>query len=123
MFMHRPHRFLLLATLLLGSCVSHSHSTKFNGVGGLRGEPIEYQESTTWALHLVFLFPILGDAGKEHTIDEFTKEASARGGKRVRIVQTEKTYYWYAYFPLSLLFVPVATSVEGDVEGTVAPEE
>ncbi len=114
---------LFAALPLFASCTMHSHVTKFNGVNGLRGEPVEYHTTSKWAFHFLFAFSMLGDASKEATIDEFTKEASSRGGDRVRITQTSRTTYWYIFPPLSFLFHPVQTTVEGDVEGTGAPEE
>ncbi len=117
-------RTLLLPLLLaiLPACVTHSHITKFNGVNGIRGEPIEYQTTTSYALHFAFLFGLLGDASKEGTMDEFTREASARGATRMRVTQTSSSTYWYIAFPLSLFFHPVRQTVEGEVEGTSAGE-
>ncbi|MFT4538068.1 MAG: hypothetical protein ACI841_002076 [Planctomycetota bacterium] len=118
---------LALASLalipLFASCSTHSHMTKFNGVNGLRGEPVEYQSTSTWALHFLFAFGVAGDASKGNTISEFTKEASARGGTRVRIAETSSSTYWWIFPPISFLLHPVQTTVNGDVEGSVAPEE
>lgn len=114
---------LVLACLaLLSSCTTHTHVTKFNGVNGLRGEPIEFQKTSKWSLNFLFLFGIVGDSSLESTVDAFTREASARSGTRVRISQTSSTTYWYIFPPLSFLFHPVVHTVEGDVEGGAAPE-
>ncbi|MFT4647781.1 MAG: hypothetical protein ACI87O_003020 [Planctomycetota bacterium] len=115
-----PLALFLLA--FLPACVSHSHITKFNGVDGIRGEPIEYQTTTTSAFHFLFIFGLLGDASKDNTLDEFTKEASARGASRVRITQTSSSTYWYIFPPLSFFFHPVQHTVEGEVEGTGSGE-
>ncbi len=112
----------LLCLPLLGSCTTHTHVTEFNGVDGLRGEPIEYQSTSTWALNFLFIFGIVGDSSLESTVDAFTKEASARSGKRVRITQTSSSTYWYIFPPLSFFFHPVQQTVEGEVEGTGAGE-
>lgn len=109
---------LLLLPLLLSGCVSHTTAREFHGLTGIRGEPIEYQVTTSYGIHLFFTWPILGSAKKVDTISRFNAEASARGGKRVRIARSE-TNYWGSLLllPLSLIFTPVVTTVEGDVEG------
>ena len=115
---------LLVPFLLafLPACVTHSHITKFNGVDGIRGEPIEYQTTTSSSFHFLFIFGLFGDASKDHTIDAFTKEASARGATRMRITQTSSSTYWYIFPPLSFIFHPVQQTVEGEVEGTGSGE-
>lgn len=107
-----------LATFALPACVTHSHATEFNGVPGVRGEPVEYQTTSSYALHFLFAFGIAGDASKSNTIDEFTREASARGATRTRITQTSSSTYWYIFPPLSFFVHPVVQTVEGTVEGT-----
>jgi len=117
---------LMLGASLLGltapSCITHSHSTEFNGVPGVRGEPVEYQSTSSYALHFLFAFGLAGDASKQNTIDQFTKEASARGASRVRITQTSSSTYWYIFPPISFFVHPVVHTVEGTVEGTGATE-
>jgi len=114
-------RLALLVALAVGlapSCVTHSHAEDFNGVQGPRGLPVEFQETTTYALHLLFVVPLLGDASRENTVEEFTKEASDRGATRVYMESTSSSTYWYIFPPLSFFIHPVATSAEGAVEGT-----
>ncbi len=119
----RTKTLLALSLLaILPACVSHSHITKFNGVDGIRGEPVEYQTTTSYAFHFAFIFGLFGDASKENTIDQFTQEASARGATRVRITQTSSSTYWYIFPPISFFFHPVQQTVEGEVEGTGAGE-
>ena len=111
-----------LATLglaLLASCTTtHTHSVAYNGVPGIRGEPVEFQSTTRYALHLLFIFGVLGDASQDATVDAFTKEASGRGAKRVQITQYDSSTYWYIFPPISFFVHPVATTVYGEVEGT-----
>ena len=80
-----------LATLglaLLASCTTtHTHSVAYNGVPGIRGEPVEFQSTTRYALHLLFIFGVLGDASQDATVDAFTKEASGRGASALGIRQ------------------------------------
>lgn len=101
---------------LMTSCVSHSVATEFHGVAGIRGVPIEYQTTTAWALHGLFVFPLIGDARKASVIDAFTEEAAGRGASRQRISQTSSFTYWFIFPPLSFFIHPVTSTVEGDVE-------
>jgi len=104
------------AALSLSACTFHSVQTDMNGVDGIRGVPVEYQTTSTWALHGLWLFPLTGDARKNTVIDEFTEEAAARGASRQRIVQTSSFTYWFILPPISFFVHPVNTTVEGDVE-------
>jgi type IV pilus biogenesis protein CpaD/CtpE len=114
-------KVLLAAALLsLASCATtHTHSANYNGVPGLRGEAVEYQSTTKYAMHFLFVFGVFGDASQTASVDAFTEEASSRGAKRVHITQTESTTYWYIFPPLSFFIHPVAYTVYGEVEGTV----
>ena len=117
---------LLLAIALLttaGCTTTHTHSVDYNGVAGLRGEPVEYQSTTRYALHFLFIFGILGDAGQSATVDAFTKEASSRGAKRINLKQTTTSTYWYILPPLSFIIHPVSRTIYGEVEGTVGAGE
>jgi len=119
-------KHLLLALVLAATTActtTHTHSVEYNGVDGLRGKPVEYQSTTRYALHFLFIFGIVGDAGQDATIDAFTKEASSRGAKRINIKQTETTTYWYVFPPLSFLIQPVSRTIYGEVEGTVGGGE
>jgi len=109
----------LSALLVSTGCVTHSHAESFSGVNGLRGEPIEYQTTTSYALHGLFVFPMLGSAKKTATLEAFTAEAAERGGTRFRVTQTSSFTYWFILPPISFFIHPVVTTVEGDVEGTV----
>lgn len=114
MFQRLP--IVLLA--LLGSCYTHSHATEYNGVPGLRGEPVEYQASTGYSMNGLFIFNLIGNTSLDRMVDEFTEEASGNGATRVHITQTSKTVYWYIFPPISFFIHPVAHTVEGTVEGT-----
>ena len=115
----------LIAALVLGltsSCVTHSHAMEFNGVPGPRGYPVEFQKTTSYSLNLLFIIPLLGDSSREATVDEFTKEANERGAKRVYMESSSSSTYWYIFPPISFFIHPVATSVEGGVEGSRDPK-
>ncbi len=101
---------------LTSACVSHSTATEFHGVAGVRGVPIEYQTTTSYAIHGLFVFPLIGDARKSSVVDAFAEEAAARGASRQRIAQTSSFTYWFILPPISFFIQPVVTTVEGDVE-------
>lgn len=111
---------ILLALASAACTTTHTHSTQYNGVDGLRGEPVEYQSTTRYALHFLFIFGIVGDAGQDATVDAFTEEASSRGAKRINIKQSDTTTYWYVFPPLSFLIQPVSRTIYGEVEGTTS---
>lgn len=113
-------RLFIAALALTAACAtSHTHSIAYNGVPGIRGEQVEFQSTTRYALHFLFIFGIFGNAGQSATVDAFTEEASSRGAKRIQITQYESDTYWYVFPPFSFLIHPVATTVYGEVEGTV----
>ena len=120
--MHRIRPWFAFLSLLLCSCVTHSHVDEFSGVRGIRGEPVEYQTTTSYAIHALFIFDLWGDASKSTTLEAFGEEAAQRGATRFRVAQTSSSTYWYIFPPFSFFVHPVVTSVEGDVEGTTAGE-
>jgi hypothetical protein len=117
----RPFPAALLALASLGGCTTHSHCTAWSGVLDIRGVPAEYQQTTSYAIHGLFVFPLLGDASIEKGVREFTAEASARNAKRINIEQTDKSYYWWVFPPISFFIQPVVMEVSGVVEGTSGP--
>ena len=114
-------RLIAAASLawLASSCVMHSTTTALSGVDGIRGEPIEYQTTTSVALYGLFTFPILGNASSNTTVERFAAEASERGATRMRVMDSKRTTLWLLFPPLSFFIHPVLTTVEGEVEGTV----
>ena len=115
------HKKLLALALACSasSCVTHSHITDWSGVDGVRGEPVEFQVTTTYALHFLYIFGLWGDASKKRSVEEFTAEASERGATRARLVETSSETYWYLLLPFTWFLHPVVTTVAGEVEGTV----
>ena len=114
-------RLLALPILLLttSGCVFHSHLLDDHGVMGIRGEPIQYQTSTSISLRAVFLFDLIGDASTIGTAESFLEKAAEKGASRARIVNSSSTTYWLIFPPLSFFLHPVVTTVEGDIEGMV----
>jgi len=117
-------RLLLSAVLLFttSSCVLHGRATDFSGVAGIRGEPVEYQTTTSYSLAFVFVWHAFGDATLQNTVKEFSAEASERGAQRVRITNTSSSTYWWVFPPISFFVHPVVTTVQGDIEGAASGE-
>lgn len=113
----------LVSTLLFVGCSFHSHADKFNDIVGMRGEPVEYQQTTTWALHALWIFPLIGDARIENAVNEFSSEASKRGATRTNIEETASFTYWFVFPPFSFFVHPVNTTVGGNVEGTAGKDK
>ena len=114
---------VLFLSLAASGCTLHTHASDFSGVAGIRGEPIEYQVTTSWSLRGLYVFDLWGDASTESTIAEFTEEASQRGATRIDVTQSKTSVYWYMLPPISFFICPVATYVQGNVEGSAATLE
>ena len=116
----KPFRFLFIApvcfSLFLTSCSFHTHANKFNGIPGVNGEPVEYQQTNTWALHGLWIFPLIEDATLENSVNEFSLEAKKRGATRINIEETSSFTYWFVFPPFSFFVHPVNTTVSGNVE-------
>ncbi len=122
--MNRVVRSLLFAASLpLAGCVTHTHCTDTSGVPGVLGQPIEYQTSTSYALHGLFVFPLLGDGSLENAVKAFTAEASEHGAKHVDIAETSKLTLWFIFPPISFFIHPVITEVGGTVDGAMAQQK
>ncbi|HBF35255.1 TPA: hypothetical protein DDW35_11910 [Candidatus Sumerlaeota bacterium] len=107
---------ILIATLLLGvACSSTSTATNFNGLTTPNGKPIAHQSTSNVALHLLFSTPLWGDATLEGTVADFTDAAKQGGAKKVSIVQSSVTTWWFIFPPFTLVLAPVTSNVAGDV--------
>jgi hypothetical protein len=109
---------IFVSLLLLSACSFHTHADKFNGVPGTNGEPVEYQQTNTWAFHALWILPLIGDASIENAVYEFSHEAKRRGATRINIEETSSLTYWFIFPPISFLVHPVNTTIGGNVEGT-----
>lgn len=108
---------LVLAAAAAG-CTLHSHGVDFNGVDGIRGQPIEYQETSTYSLGALWIFDLLGDTSIENGVGEFTDEAASRGATRTQITYSTKSVYWWVLPPISFFIHPMGRFVQGEVEGS-----
>lgn len=104
-------------SLTAASCITHSHHRDFNGLSGRDGLETDYQVTTSYGVNLFLIFPFGGDTRLTTTVNSFTAEAARVGGDRIAITDSGSDSYWYALFPLSLIFTPVITTVKGDVQG------
>lgn len=114
---------VFISSLLLSGCSFHTHANKLNGVTGINGEPVEYQQTSTWALHALWKYPLAGDASIENSVSEFSLEARKRGATRINIEETSSFTYWFVYPPFSFLIHPVNTTIGGNVEGTTGKKK
>lgn len=114
---------VFIALFWLSGCASHTHASKFNGVAGIRGEPVEYQQTNTWAIHALWIYPLIGDASIENTVNEFSLEAKKHGATRINIEETSSFTYWFIFPPFSFVVHPVNTTIGGNVEGTTVKKK
>ena len=106
----------IFSALFLSGCSFHTHANRLNGIPGANGEPVEYQQTSTWALHGLWIFPLIEDATLENVVHEFSLEARKRGATRINIEETSSFTYWFVFPPFSFLVHPVNTTVGGNVE-------
>lgn len=121
--MHAPcHRSLLLAAPLLAAlpaCTLHSTATHWHGRTGPDGKLVHALTTTAYGMNLAIVLPVLGDVVLDEVVDEACAHIARSDSNGVRIVETEKSNYWYAIPPLSWLFSPVVLSVT--IEYTPSP--
>lgn len=106
---------VLLLPLATG-CTFLSKCTDYNGLPGQHGKPVEFYSAVAVGMNLVFILPIVGDPTPAATLSALTAKVKDDGGSNVRVVSSGTTYLWYVYFPFSLIFTPVITSVSADAE-------
>lgn len=117
---HTTRRFVLHALVLLvvastANCASTSTGAKFNGTNNPNGSPVVFQNTTNYAVHLLFgKFPLLGNASVEGSVDSFTK-ASRKNGNTVEITNMSQTAFWIVLPPFSFILTPVITDTYGYV--------
>ena len=107
---------LLGAFVLAAGCSMTNKATEFNGVTDLEGDEVVHQSTKNVAIHLLFKKPLVYDASLQKTVDDFTQVAKENGASRVRIVQSQKSTYWWVLPPFSFVVHPVVTNVAGDVK-------
>ena len=111
------------SSILLMGCSFHTHANQFNGVSGTHGEPVEYQQTNTWALHALWIYPLAGDATLENAVNEFSTEAKKRGATRINIEESSSFTYWFILPPFSFFVHPVNATISGNVEGTAGKDK
>jgi hypothetical protein len=67
------------------------------------GKKVEHYNTTNYAVHVLGVGPIWGDATLQQTMSDFTKEAQTGGHSAVRVVQSDKTTLWWILPPISVL--------------------
>ena len=116
--LHLRSLLVLLFALGSSSCVVHSHHRDFNGMAGRGGLETDYLVTTSYGLNIFLFLPFGGDTRLTSTVEAFSAEAAAVGGEQIAITSSGTDLYWYALFPLTLIFTPAATTVKGDVQGS-----
>ena len=105
----------MLCPLLSSGCTSTSMNQKFNGLSTPAGPPVGHINTSKYALHLLFgVLPFLGNASIEDALDAAAQKAKEAGADQIRIVQSQKTAYWFALPPISFVITPVVSNVAAD---------
>lgn len=105
---------VVIFSLAAASCSMTSTATEFNGLKDLEGNEIVHVNTTNVGLHWLYSVPLLGDASLEETVSCFTAEALEVGALKTRIVDSDKTTYWWILPPISFFIPLVVTNVAGD---------
>ena len=105
-----------LALLLSASCTFHTTATRWNGLYDEDGKPVFVKTTTNVGFNLGVLLPLAGNVTIDAMIDEVTAEIAAKGGDRVRLVQTGAENYWYGWSPFTWILTPVVTDVVVEFE-------
>lgn len=107
---------LTLASALLSGCAFTTRAADTNGMTDNNGKAFTHQSTSIVALHWLFgaAGPLVQDASLENTVATFTADAKAAGDSEARIVQSDKTVWWWVFPPLSFIVTPVTSEVAGD---------
>lgn len=97
------------------SFVDHVKNDKFNGITDLDGNAVDHLNVGRLGLNFFVSAPFIHDASLDATVDELTEEATAAGKKKVRIVQSGSSTYWWVLPPFSLILTPAYSEVAADV--------
>ncbi len=108
---------ILMATLAAGACVTNVRSTQMARVetdGG--GRPRAFQNTTTYAVHLVFgRWRLLGDGQTGAGVENFIARARSNGDDKVHITNVNTNIYWWVLPPISFVLTPIVTDAYGFV--------
>lgn len=108
---------VLLTAISTGSCVTNVRSTQMARVeteGG--GRPRAFQNTTTYAIHLVFgRWRLVGDGQTGAGVENFISRARGSGDDKVDITNVNTSIYWWVLPPFSFILTPVVTDAYGFV--------
>lgn len=105
---------LALIVCLATGCSFSTTAKDFNGLKDVNGKKAAHITTSNIAINGLFLWPLIGDASHENTVSDFTKAAKEEGAKKVRIVQSSSTTWWFIFPPISFFIHPVTSNVAGD---------
>jgi hypothetical protein len=95
-------------------CTSVTKITDFKGLKTPDGEPIAYIHVSRVAVHLFDKVPIIGNGSIEKAFSRLALEANQVNAKEIRIVQSNRTSWWFSFPPFTLIFTPVTTNVAAE---------
>lgn len=105
----------IVASFAVGcSSITVVDPSDFNGRTDAAGQEIAHANQTKWAINLLLFSPLWGDATLETSVNDLTREAADRGYEGVRIVQSDTSMLWWAFFPFTLILTPVNSNVAAD---------
>jgi hypothetical protein len=99
--------------VMLG-CSLTSKADNFNGLTGMDGKQVKHYGTTNYAIHVLGVGPIWGNATLQQTVSDFAKQAKAAGASAVRVVQSDTSTLWWVLPPISFVIHPVIGNVAGD---------
>ena len=95
-------------------CSLTSKAGNFNGLTDMDGKQVTHYNTTNYAVHVLGVGPIWGNATLQQTMSDFTKQAKTGGASAVRVVQSDTTTLWWVLPPISFVIHPVIANVAGD---------
>ena len=98
---------------MAAGCSMTTKCADFSGLSTPDGKAT-HVNTTNYAIHLPFSFPLVGDARLATTLKNCTAEAKALGASKIRVVQSDSTCYWFIFPPFSFVLQPVISNVAGD---------
>jgi len=113
----------LVPAVLACACTTTYTTDPDRSLPGPDGRRVMHINTETFAIHFALTLPFIGNAKLQRTHDRMTEAARAAGARNVEVVSSKISSYWYAVFPLTLLFTPVQTRVVANAEVPAGEDE
>jgi hypothetical protein len=101
------------AVVLMTGCSTTLTASDFSGLTTPDGDA-KHLNTTNIAVHVLGAGPVWGDATLGATVADHTSAAKNTGARKVRIVQSNVSTYWWLLPPITFIIRPVVTTVAGD---------